>query len=489
MNRQARVVLILLSIVATIAAAQSSTEPPLPEVTTLVQRAIQQQRVAESKEQDYVFREETGDIRLRKECTWAPKCPAPFGVPGARGVAFLVINATERNFEIFWLDGVRVARVLPPCNSCGRGAGPADSFIMNIPISDSELAAENQRVDREVAEARALRAQGKNPSSPDDPPQILFSRMLELCTFSNPRRQVVNGRSTILIDFAWNSSATPINANEALLKPFTGTIGIDEEDHTVEHVEGKFLADVKLDGGNINIRKGTRVKINNRRVDTGTWLLSRLDAMGEGHYFSFAIDGAGHIFTGNYRKFRVTTRILPVFADVTASLPASSSPKSSEPSVATIAAAQSSTADRTSAQTQARGYWVDPSTGLMWPLKDNGKDVTWHEAVSYCRDLRLAGLSDWRLPTLDELASLVDKSTPTSELVGNMIVLHINLGRHVKGSLSLTGDPWSSNRDKDRFGHPYGDGDFFDFINGKASGDLPYFRNTKYALCVRRHGD
>lgn len=181
---------------------------------------------------------------------------------------------------------------------------------MNIPISDSELAAENQRVDREVAQVKALRAQGKDASSPDDPPQVLLSGILELGTFSNPRRQIVEGRSTVLLDFAWNPSVTPISVNETLLRSFSGTVGIDEEDHAVQQVEGRFLADVDLDGGSIKIRKGTRVTITNRRVDTGIWLLSRLEARGNGRYFAFAIDGDGHIFTGNYRKFQVTSRVL-----------------------------------------------------------------------------------------------------------------------------------------------------------------------------------
>ena len=314
MKHQAKVVLILLFVPSVIAAAQSPD--PLPAVPTLVQQTIRQQRFAESREQDYVFREETNDIRLRKECTWAPKCPAPFGVPGVKGVAFQVIDYTEHHFEIFWLDGFRVARVLPSCDHCGRGTGPTEAFITNIPISDSELAAENQRVDSEVADARALRAQGKEASSPDDPPQILFSRMLELCTFSNPRRQVVEGRSTILLDFAWNPAETPESANESLLKFFSGTVGIDEEEHAVQRVEGKFLADVNLAGGNIRVRKGTRVTIINRRVDNGIWLQSRMDSWGEGRYFAFAIDGAGHIFTGNYRKFHVTSRVLPGYTEV-----------------------------------------------------------------------------------------------------------------------------------------------------------------------------
>jgi hypothetical protein len=294
----------------------------MPEVTTLVQQTILQQRFAESREQDYVFREETNDIRLRKECTWAPKCPAPFGVPGVKGVAFHVTHYDEQNFEIFWLNGVRVARVLPSCPHCGR-----EGFLLNIPIADSELAAENRRVDSEVADAKALRAQGREGRSPDDPPQILFSRMLELCTFSNPRLEEVEGRLTILLDFAWNPSMKAESTNEALLKSFSGTVGIDEREHAVESVEGRFTADVRLDGGNIKIRKGTRVTIENRRVDSGIWLLSRIDVRGEGRYFSFEIDGDGHIFVGNYWRFGSTSRILEGFTEAPTNSAPSKHPK------------------------------------------------------------------------------------------------------------------------------------------------------------------
>lgn len=49
-----------------------------------------------------------------------------------------------------------------------------------------------------------------------------------------------------------------------------------------------------------------------------------------------------------------------------------------------------------------RGFWVDPSTCLMWAAKDNGKNVKWKEAVKYRRDMRLAGYADWRPATRSE---------------------------------------------------------------------------------------
>ena len=48
-------------------------------------------------------------------------------------------------------------------------------------------------------------------------------------------------------------------------------------------------------------------------------------------------------------------------------------------------------------------FWTDPATGLTWAKKDNGSDATWSQADDYCRNLRLGGRLDWRLPTIDEL--------------------------------------------------------------------------------------
>ncbi|MGK5093335.1 DUF1566 domain-containing protein [Deltaproteobacteria bacterium TL4] len=49
------------------------------------------------------------------------------------------------------------------------------------------------------------------------------------------------------------------------------------------------------------------------------------------------------------------------------------------------------------------------STGLTWQ-KVEGGSMTWESALSYCEGLTLDGLSDWRLPSVKELQSLVDYS-------------------------------------------------------------------------------
>lgn len=154
--------------------------------------------------------------------------------------------------------------------------------------------------------------------------------------------------------------------------------------------------------------------------------------------------------------------------------------------LAMFASAQSPTGDRSRAQeTQVRDYWIDPSTGLMWAGKDNGKDVSWHKAMKYCRDLRLAGYSDWRLATIRELQGIYDKDANAPGRGGQGAATW-----HVKGNLFLTGNQWSSTRLVDDRGHPSGYASRFDFNEGRVfNGDELWFYTNKRALCVRSVGE
>lgn len=54
------------------------------------------------------------------------------------------------------------------------------------------------------------------------------------------------------------------------------------------------------------------------------------------------------------------------------------------------------------------GTVTDTTTGLMWQQGEAGTQKTWKEAIDYCKALGLAGHNDWRLPTRNELESIVD---------------------------------------------------------------------------------
>ncbi len=61
---------------------------------------------------------------------------------------------------------------------------------------------------------------------------------------------------------------------------------------------------------------------------------------------------------------------------------------------------------------------MDPDTGLMWTRADNGRDIEWDGADKYARNLKLAGYSDWRLPTIGELESIYDPNNVTGKWEG-----------------------------------------------------------------------
>ncbi len=66
---------------------------------------------------------------------------------------------------------------------------------------------------------------------------------------------------------------------------------------------------------------------------------------------------------------------------------------------------------------QYEDCWFDEATGLAWELDPGGGNPTAAGALTYCDGLTLLGTGGWRLPTLDELRSLV-RACPDTEASG-----------------------------------------------------------------------
>jgi hypothetical protein len=73
------------------------------------------------------------------------------------------------------------------------------------------------------------------------------------------------------------------------------------------------------------------------------------------------------------------------------------------------------TAQELGVASETAATWVDPQTGLEWQCGSPGL-MTWHEALHYARSLVLTGYTDWRLPTVRELESLLDRSRYRPEM-------------------------------------------------------------------------
>ena len=258
-----------------------ASEKPLPDVVAMMGDVEANQRKAEAVEKDYIYR----SVETAQE------------VDG-RGQAK---KTTVTVYDIYWVNGVRVRRMV---EKNGKALTP------------DEIAKENERIDKEAARAHEKRekedAQGKETNARGDE-EVTVSRLLELGAFTNPRRIKLNGRDTIAVDYAGDPKAKTRNRAEEVIRDLVGTAWIDEEDHVLARVEGRFANAYKIGGGLIaDIRKDTRFSMEQTKVNGEVWLPARFQGQGAARallFFSF--NGRGTIVNSDYRKFRITSTILP----------------------------------------------------------------------------------------------------------------------------------------------------------------------------------
>jgi hypothetical protein len=98
------------------------------------------------------------------------------------------------------------------------------------------------------------------------------------------------------------------------------------------------------------------------------------------------------------------------------------------------------------------GTVTDKVTGLMWQ-QDMGTKMTWDEAGGHARKSRLAGYTDWRMPTIKELYSLILFTGRHGGKRGRNTVPYLNtryfkqpLGNRKSGERIIDAQTWSATR-------------------------------------------
>jgi len=110
---------------------------------------------------------------------------------------------------------------------------------------------------------------------------------------------------------------------------------------------------------------------------------------------------------------------------------------------------------------------VDQGTGLEWQKSDDATPRNWQDALDYCEDLSLHSQTDWRLPNIRELKSIVDVSRyyPAMDQT-----FHCRLSSY-----------WSATTVADQ--HPAGNAWNVFFANGDDNWDAK--DKSHYVRCVR----
>jgi hypothetical protein len=254
---------------------------PLPDIPALMHEVEANQKTSEAIKKNYMFR----SVQTEEHSD------------GHGGVK----KTETREYDEFWVEGVPVQRMT---KKDGKD------------LSEAEKKKENDEIDKEVAKAKERRAkadaQGKE-TTPRGDDEITVSRFLELGSFSNARRVQLNGRDTIVVDFAGDPKAKTKNHFEDVIRDLVGTLWVDEQDKVLVKLQGHFLNAFKVGGGLlVNIQKGTSFGMEQRKINDEVWLPALLEGQGEARaLLLFKFDGSLRAVESDYRKFKATSTILP----------------------------------------------------------------------------------------------------------------------------------------------------------------------------------
>jgi hypothetical protein len=251
---------------------------PLPDMRDLLLQVERNQRAAEAAQNDYTYH-----VHLEEQ-----------DVDGKGEVK----KTGTTDAESLTIDGVRVDRVVA---RNGR------------PLTPEEAKKESERIDKTVARAREKRARHPDQDTDAEGNEMLSaSRILELGAFTHPRRIDLDGRPTIVVDYAGDPNAKTRNRFESIVRDLVGTVWIDEQDRVLVRAQGHFLHDFKVGGGLLaDIRSGSSFDAQFTNVNHEVWLPGSISAEGKMRILLLAgFTGRIHLVTSDYKKFRTRTTII-----------------------------------------------------------------------------------------------------------------------------------------------------------------------------------
>ncbi len=265
--------------------AETSTRP-LPDIASLMHEVEARQREAEKVQKDYIYH----SVETAQEVD-------------AQGA----IKKTEiKEYDVFWIDGVPVRKLVKK-----------DGRV----LTEDEARNESERVDREATKEKERRekedAKGKQ-TDPRGNDEVTVSRLLELGSFTNPRRVVMQGRDTIVVDYSGDPKAKTRNSFEGVIRDMTGTIWVDEQDKAIAKLQGRFVDNFRIGGGLlVSIQKGTNFELQQKRVNGEVWLPAQVEGHGEARaLLFFKFNGSLTVADSDYRKFKTSSTVLPIEAPV-----------------------------------------------------------------------------------------------------------------------------------------------------------------------------
>jgi hypothetical protein len=245
---------------------------PLPDARTLLRDVEAHQRQLDKTRENYTFRSIQTIRQLDKKG------------------GLKKLETEER--EVFFVNRHRIQRLV---RKNGKDLTP------------DEAKKEQERVEKEV---QKYTQPGQEDKDRDD---ITVSRLLEIVSFSNPRRVRLNGRSTVVFDFMGDPHAKTHGRNEEALKKVSGTVWIDEADREVSRMSATLEDNYHVGFGLLaSVAKGSNLVFDQALVRNEVWLPTAIEV----HLQAKALLVVGvraevQVRFDQYQKFQADAEQLP----------------------------------------------------------------------------------------------------------------------------------------------------------------------------------
>ena len=251
---------------------------PLPDIPTLMHEVEAHQKASEALVKDYLYHSFATEQTLDNKGQ---------------------VKKTEtEDSDVFYVAGTRIRRILQKNGQ---------------PLSADEQKKESERIDKEIAKAK----EGQKKPDESERDVVTVSRFLELGSFTNGRRLVMDGRDTIAVDFTGDPKAKTRTRFEGAIREMEGTVWVDEQDRSLRKVQGRFVHAFKVGGGLVaDVKENSGFGAEWTKVNGEVWLPA--SATGQGAIRVLLLlnfHGNLRVIDSNYRKFKATSTIVPVTSE------------------------------------------------------------------------------------------------------------------------------------------------------------------------------
>jgi hypothetical protein len=264
--------LLLCASIAAGAAQDASASHPMPDVPTLIHQVEEHQRKLDQTRENYTYHEAILTHELEKNGN--------------------VKKTESEENEIFFVNTHEIDR--------------------KVKKDGKDLTADQQKKEQDRVMKEVEKAQKTPPGQSTDKNAVSISQLLAIMKVSNPRREIIDGRSTIAFDFTGDPHAKTHGMAEGASKKLSGTLWIDENDREVRRMIARFDDNFHLGFGLFSVGKGSNFTFNQKLVNNELWL--PIDA--QAHLIAHAIGIIGYradisVTDSNYQRFHVESQQQP----------------------------------------------------------------------------------------------------------------------------------------------------------------------------------